>query len=490
MRHVSRQVAVALVAVIALSGCARWESQRWQDLKTRSRRQFDEGRYDEALKGAEALIKMRPEHRGGWWMLGSVQQQQGDYEAAAESIRKAIELAPASSQPLLRAKLGRILAAMEDYDGAITNYRQAIELAPDMPHVRGELGFTLAEVGHLDEAAEVLDEAKLRAPDDAWTWYALGALQAKRGEAEPALKDYRKALALDPDLIVAREGVAWALLKLGSHDAAIEQLDAILIAHPAEEWALRQMDNVLRSLGRPADALDYYRRAHEADPANWDTVADLTERLVDAGSPAEALEVLEQSADSLPEGWERWLAARRALALVALGRVGDAREELLDAPEPGEGIYPEHYWMALAWAQVGDMDRAVEEVVALTQEDPHEVVSWSSYAQIQALDGNMAEARSGAKKEREMREDDRLTVTVVPLALALASEGDDAAARRELLQIDHYLTEDLPAIETLYLAGLAYRELGDIEKSNALFQIAIDRWPKHPWSAKMREMMQ
>jgi len=84
-----------------------------------------------------------------------------------------------------------------------------------------------------------------------------------------------------------------------------------------------------------------------------------------------------------------------------------------------------------------------------------------------------------------------------PSAMAAAASayvsgalGRTGEARSALSDAGDVLTWEYAPLGVLYLTGLAYRELGETEESDALFQRAIDRWPKHPWCVKMKEMME
>ena len=76
--------------------------------------------------------------------------QLGDSRAAAENIRRAIELNPRAAA--YHNSLGLALRATGELDAAIASYRRALEISPDFPDALNNLGVALRERGELEEA--------------------------------------------------------------------------------------------------------------------------------------------------------------------------------------------------------------------------------------------------------------------------------------------------------------------------------------------------
>lgn len=93
-----------------------------------------------------------------------------------------------------------------DFDAAITSYRLALRTKPDDTKVLQNLAIALTRVNRFEEA----------------------------------IKCYRQALALKPALSGPHYGLAFLYLRRGERDAAIEHLEAFLVAPPSggepERW--------------------------------------------------------------------------------------------------------------------------------------------------------------------------------------------------------------------------------------------------------------
>lgn len=85
-------------------------------------------------------------------------------------------------------------------------------------------GYWMARLGHYDRAIAYLSAAK--APD-ARTLTYLGFATRKSGNVDKAFAYYEKALALDPDYVVARAYLGEAFVTVGNEKAAREQLAEI-----------------------------------------------------------------------------------------------------------------------------------------------------------------------------------------------------------------------------------------------------------------------
>ena len=118
-------------------------------------------------------------------------QQQGRYEEAAAALRGAIERDPNNYFPYLL--LGSVQLDMDDPDAAVESYRDVLELNPKATSASIYMAQTLLGQDKLQEAKE--EYLKLEREDrisyDAL--YNLGRIEIRTGEAEEGLKDIRIA---------------------------------------------------------------------------------------------------------------------------------------------------------------------------------------------------------------------------------------------------------------------------------------------------------
>jgi tetratricopeptide (TPR) repeat protein len=75
---------------------------------------------------------------------------------------------------------------------------------------------TVLEAGEIDEAMQLLEQARAAAPDEAWISVLVGGLRLVIGDALGALREYQRALALSPEHPRILTNLASALAAIGT----------------------------------------------------------------------------------------------------------------------------------------------------------------------------------------------------------------------------------------------------------------------------------
>jgi len=126
--------------------------------------------------------------------------------------------------PLMWARLGEGLRRANDLTGAADAFRQAI-LRGDTTYSANALAFLLlSQDQSLDEALGLATKAVAAAPKAAPYYDTRGQIYLRLGKFDEALKDFDKALVLQPDLTDSMVGKAQALHKSGQKVKAAEML--------------------------------------------------------------------------------------------------------------------------------------------------------------------------------------------------------------------------------------------------------------------------
>lgn len=92
------------------------------------------------------------------------------------------------------------------WERALEKYEQALAEEPDHLHALRGRARALMQLGRHAESERAFAEAIARAPDFGASYANRGILRDRMGRHRAALDDYRKALALDPELA---EGPHW-----------------------------------------------------------------------------------------------------------------------------------------------------------------------------------------------------------------------------------------------------------------------------------------
>jgi tetratricopeptide (TPR) repeat protein len=202
--------------------------------------------------------------------LGTHRLAQGDTEAAAAALKKAVEIEPSA-----RAfqSLGDIYRAVQKPAEAIEHYRRAAELEPGGIQVRLKLAETLYRERKLEDTITESDLVLRGDPDNRFALELKGKALRDLRRFDEALKLAEDALARDATDLAAAYLKATISESRRDYAAAASQFEAIL-ARPRQrdEGEQRSSNDRLflvhlgfdyQQLGRHADAAEAFGRAFE-----------------------------------------------------------------------------------------------------------------------------------------------------------------------------------------------------------------------------------
>ena len=145
--------------------------------------------------------------------------------------------------------LGNALARLDETDAAIEAYRKAIEQRHGhYSRALNNLGVLLLRQGRWDEAQEALSNAlKQEAGRYPEASYNLGRLYSMRGEADLAIREWTRVLALQPDHADAALALARALAEDGNPQRALGVIDSFTARRGASEEFAEARREILSS---------------------------------------------------------------------------------------------------------------------------------------------------------------------------------------------------------------------------------------------------
>jgi tetratricopeptide (TPR) repeat protein len=373
-----------------------------------------------AVAAFTSAIGFKPDSMLGYLKRGEAQQRRGDLEAAAADFQQAAAIDPSS--PRIHELLGDVDAARRRHEGAAGHYAASVKLDDLSPRVLYKLGVSRHLAGHDTAALDALTRASQLDGRFAEAHYMLGvcfrALDRPR-EAEDAFK---RALALAPALIAAREQLADVYGSQGRRTSRIAELDRLLTADPgpARQIALALAHasvgdapravrllssasglypdeaDVYIALGRVwldeareqgdhvalGKALEALQHAVAMEPSGH-ALSELGRARLAAPDPALAERTLRQATETLPAPPSAFLhlaqaaernghlpAARRALLHFAALAGDDVAHYLAseaEGPRPGPGLLLR---LVQAQLEAGDPASARRTLTGLLDKDP------------------------------------------------------------------------------------------------------------------------
>lgn len=161
---------------------------------------------------------------------------------------------------------------------AVGQINKALELSPSDPSLCVTGGGMYLELGLFAEADRLAREAVRLAPRSAEAWHLNGRVALARGQAEPALADFHRALALAPEQRVILLDTAEVYRRLDRPQRALATLAILGDTYgpndtPADVLVLEGLAQ--EALGRSADAVESYRRAAACDDPPAEAVTRL-----------------------------------------------------------------------------------------------------------------------------------------------------------------------------------------------------------------------
>src|SRR5687767_3376310 len=164
----------------------------------------------------------------------------GDYAAAEQALKKAIELSP--NDPQSESLLGWALMLQEKHDDALTWFQKVLVRDPNASLARINVGYICLKKKIFGEAVEHLSRAIRLDNDKKATLYAhfyLGLVYLERDMFEDAQTFFEKTIILGPNLIEAYYELGRAFWFNGQQDEGIQAWKDGFAANKFNPWGKR-----------------------------------------------------------------------------------------------------------------------------------------------------------------------------------------------------------------------------------------------------------
>jgi tetratricopeptide (TPR) repeat protein len=178
---------------------------------------------------------------------------------AEREANRAIELNPDS--PLALLTKGRVLLLAREPEEAAAAFAQAAALLPRLEVAQREWGSSLLLQGKPQSAAKAYRRALAINPNSAEAQSGLGVALLRQGKVQEAQTAQQKALELDGDNATTRANYAQLLIEEGKLDEARKQLEAGLISAPTRGLLYVRLSEASLFAQRLTDAQDFARKA-------------------------------------------------------------------------------------------------------------------------------------------------------------------------------------------------------------------------------------
>lgn len=246
-------------------------------------------RYLQAAEKLQSATTIDPTNDQAFWNLAIVHMEMHKFERARDDLQRAIDVN--SDVPGYHEKLGTVLMELEEWEGAqrefaaaieldstlfkahyklgqvherldhpqeaLQSYTEAIRLGPRFIEAYRALGRMYADLGYLPQAIQVL-QGGLQVviegtEDEAHLHHLLGTVYQQQRDFDSAVREFRAALGLMPNLREALFALGWTYSLQDNRDEARRYLKRYVdtAASEAPPHYLKAARDRLNEMGEP-----------------------------------------------------------------------------------------------------------------------------------------------------------------------------------------------------------------------------------------------
>ena len=219
-----------------------------------------------------------------------------DAERALSIYDKILSIRPDDVDTLMVA--GHLEVALERFDQAIERYTRIIALEPSNEEARqfiDRIGCPqvapvtaqnpeadyrhcqeLVTQGHINDGIACLEGLTQQYPSFALAHNDLGVLYYQLGDKFRCVKNYKKAVEMDPKNPTFLKNLAdFYLVEEGAVEKALEIYASVLKDHPEDIDALMVAGHICSAMGNGDSAKTFYQRVLDVEPWNFDAIERL-----------------------------------------------------------------------------------------------------------------------------------------------------------------------------------------------------------------------
>jgi len=198
--------------------------------------------------------------------LGEAYMHQGDFSSALRELLKAEDLY--SKDHLLQNDLGLAYMAKGRHDLAVKHFKKAVKLKPDYAPARNNLGTAYLAKREWDKAIscfkKIIDDILYATPH--YPLSNLGWAYYNKKEYELAEKYYSDALKLEPNFIIALQGLGRNYMAMGRISDAVAILEKAVKKYPRSAASYFYLARAYSLSGEYKKTISAYNKAIEIVP--------------------------------------------------------------------------------------------------------------------------------------------------------------------------------------------------------------------------------
>ncbi len=316
---------LVLAVLLALLGdiATRWGTYWWAEYRLRAAQvALERQDYSQAHELLTQLLRLRPDNAEGHFLSARLARRCGDLAEAARQLRVCEKLASLPQeqlkleQMLIQAQQGELNASQEK-----VLHECIAQQHPDTFLILEALSQGYTKRYQLSQALDCLNRMLEQQPDNPYALTRRGWIQERFGNTQEALADFRRAVTLAPEHVLARRFLA---------------------------------DNLLHIFRNPEEAATHYEFLHQRQPDDPEVTANLARCWLGQDRVAEARSLLGKALVAHPR--DAHLLVVRGLVALNEGQLPQAENWLRQAVASKPAYQPAYYSLVLVLQRQGKTD--------------------------------------------------------------------------------------------------------------------------------------
>jgi len=210
-------------------------------------------------------LKLVPENINGNYYLGKIESIKRNFQDSEKYLKNAINLYPEYSDAYY--ELALLYKKQNNFDEAIASIKEAIVYKKNEPTYLELLGSLYYDVDSVMQAAQVLNSSLQIDKQNPNVFFILGNIAIlKHNDAHSALRYYKKAVELNPDITDGLINLGNTYVVLGEYEKAIESYKKELFFREESVKAYINLGRVYTFVGDTTSANDVLNKARLINP--------------------------------------------------------------------------------------------------------------------------------------------------------------------------------------------------------------------------------
>jgi tetratricopeptide (TPR) repeat protein len=399
--HASRFVYfIILLAAVSLSGCMRSPAKVKAQSLAKATEYEKQVQYPSAIIEYRNALKADPRSEEILYRLGQAYLKSAQFKEAYQSFERVLQISPNNADAQLA--IGQIYLKAGMNDDALQIAKDLQSRNPNNAEARLLVANAYAAKGIISMAVSELVSLVKDEPNLTAAHINLGMFYASQGKPEPAESELRKALALEPESFNARKALAAIYLSQGKASDAEALYRAALQSNPDSPDVLMTLAEFYTLQNRQSESEQIYKKlvvvqknsvssrfalarfyvlqnrfteARQLDESIVSETSDflparlqLAELALNSGDTASAEKILAPLLKEQKRNPD--VQVSQARVLIRERKPQQAIEVLEDIIKQGN-LPVAHYLLGVAYSQIGNLQRAQNEMESAIASDSH-----------------------------------------------------------------------------------------------------------------------